>query len=283
MEEQNIQGFENQELESKKIADANNVKTKKHLSLKSKISVIVGTTFLAVAITIAILFVSGAFKHKHDINFMWTYETIKKRTCYEDGIRVKSCDICGESETQYIQAGHSNKIWVAQVEGDCFTDRIENLVCPDCNLIYETRTIPASHDNSDNGFCLKCNQWIINIVLPDTPITVHDFTSSSNINKTLKITNMQIQYIKRNYENNYNIRISWGGEKTYDDDGNNYSTSVGFGYKLFDSDGYVIKTGTVYTSVSVCVGEKFKKEYIDFTYINLYPNQTYILEILNTK
>lgn len=47
------------------------------------------------------------------------------------------------------------------------------------------------------------------------------------------------------------------GEKTYDSKGNNYSRSCKIGWKLYDSEGYVIQDGTVYTT-SLQVGEKFK-------------------------
>jgi hypothetical protein len=74
--------------------------------------------------------------------------------------------------------------------------------------------------------------------------------------------------------------IYFSGEKTFDREGNNYSRSSSIGYKVYDSDGFVVSSGTVYIT-ALKVGDKFRneKEYIwDITL-----GETYTLEIMDVN
>lgn len=51
--------------------------------------------------------------------------------------------------------------------------------------------------------------------------------------------------------------ITFSGEKTYDSNGSGQSRAVKIGWKLYDSEGYVVADGSAY-GTSIKVGEKFK-------------------------
>ena len=67
-------------------------------------------------------------------------------------------------------------------------------------------------------------------------------------------------------------------QKTYDSKGDNYSRSCCIGYKLYDSKGYVVESGTCY-STNIKVMEKAICK-INFYYLDL--NETYRLELLDS-
>ena len=283
---------------------------------KVKMAVLIGAPIAVILLTLVVLFASGVFDHIHE----WRFETIKVATCTEKGIskqicdgcgesstyesyykdheygeyehiltnclidskRVRSCKVCGYEDSYTVTADGSHNFWsqdwVATENATCTTDGIEERTCRDCGE-KETRVIPASHKYS-NGICTVCNRGVINIILPDTPITVYDYKSNGSIDETCKITSIELKSVTKQYNGTYELIFVWAGEKTYDDNGNNYSSSVGFAYKLYDSDGYVVKSGSE-GSVGVCVGEKFRDQELKWSYADLDPNETYTLEILN--
>ena len=54
------------------------------------------------------------------------------------------------------------------------------------------------------------------------------------------------------------MKIYFTGKKTYDSDGKSNSDSCWIGWKLYDEEGYVVKSGTAFTQ-DVCEGEGFKR------------------------
>ena len=46
---------------------------------------------------------SSSEKHSHN----WTTSVTKEATCTEKGVKTKTCSVCGETETEEIEAGHS--------------------------------------------------------------------------------------------------------------------------------------------------------------------------------
>jgi len=73
--------------------------------------------------------------------------------------------------------------------------------------------------------------------------------------------------------------ITFSGEKTYDSNGAGQSRPVKIGWKLYDSEGYVIDDGTAYGS-SIKQGEKFKN--CTSTIYSLEPG-SYTLEIMSVN
>ena len=83
-----------------------------------------------------------------------------------------------------------------------------------------------------------------------------------------------------NYEvNERYIEFEFKGEKTFDYRGEDNADESMFAYRLLDEEGFVLKSGTFFTS-SIKVGEKFKD--VDTIYISdidIDPNATYVLEL----
>jgi hypothetical protein len=201
--------------------------------------------------------------------------------CLTNGFKERVCTRCGYKETQTIPANGSHTFYsfdaVILKEATCTEEGLKETVCAYCDE-KETKIIPYAHEYV-NGICTKCNRGLINVIFPNTPITVYDFNYDGSIDETCKITSLAIKEVKKNYNGTYSITFIWAGEKTYDDDGNNYSSSVGFVYKLYDSEGYVVHDSSV-SSVGVKVGEKFKNQEFGPSYKELDPNETYTMEII---
>ena len=75
------------------------------------------------------------------------------------------------------------------------------------------------------------------------------------------------------------VKLAFTGEKTYDIQGSGYSRPVYVGWKLYDSEGYVVKNGTA-RSTSIKVGEKFKN--CEDSIYGLEPGE-YTLEIMGVR
>lgn len=106
------------------------------------------------------------------------------------------------------------------------------------------------------------------IIIPTFPKTInyHSYVSVKITNITYKI-------------NSSSVYLYFAGEKTYDSRGNNYSRDCGIGWKLYDSEGYLIDSGTYYTD-SLKVGDKFKDgEWRIRKTLN--AGEIYTLELLN--
>lgn len=111
------------------------------------------------------------------------------------------------------------------------------------------------------------------IILPTLPDTIYDYSYSGKIISAVKITD--ITYEIRDED----LYIYFTGEKTYDAEGDKYSRSCVVGWKLYDSEGYVVDSGTFHSS-HIAVGEKFKNEK-DYAWDIIKPGETYTLVISN--
>lgn len=109
------------------------------------------------------------------------------------------------------------------------------------------------------------------LIMPSVPATYHYYGYSAS---SVKITNIRYEM------SGDDMKIYLSGEKTYDKNGSSYSNYCRVGYKVYDSDGYVVDSGT-FTSDSIRVGDKFKDDY--FTVYNLEIGETYTLELLNVS
>ena len=79
---------------------------------------------------------------------------------------------------------------------------------------------------------------------------------------TIQVTSLTYDFTART-NGNVDLKIYLSGVKTYDRDGNNHSEAGRIGYKLYDPEGYVIKSGTVSTT-DVAVGERFRDTTLSF-------------------
>lgn len=113
------------------------------------------------------------------------------------------------------------------------------------------------------------------INLPDVPCYIDDRTYSGTLEHSVKITNITYEV------SGDDLYIYFAGEKVYDSDGNNYSRSCTIGWKLYDSEGYVVASGTCYTE-ALSVGEKFRNEKA-YAWDCIVPGENYKLVILDVR
>ena len=111
------------------------------------------------------------------------------------------------------------------------------------------------------------------ITFTELPIVITTFTSTGSTQTKVKITD-----INYNVYSTY-IKLKFTGEKLYDINGDSYSRSSYVGYKVYDSEGYIIETGTFYTD-KLKVGDKFKDDEKNI-YFDVIPGETYTIELLN--
>ncbi len=103
--------------------------------------------------------------------------------------------------------------------------------------------------------------------LPELPDTIFSSTTS------VKITNITYEV------SGDDLYIYFTGEKTYDTKGSSYSRSCKIGWKLYDSEGFVVDSDVLYTD-ALKVGEKFKNEK-EICWNVVEPSMTYRLELVN--
>ena len=103
--------------------------------------------------------------------------------------------------------------------------------------------------------------------LPTLPVTI------VNSNAWVKITNVTYEV------SGDDLYIYFTGEKTYDSKGSSYSRSCKIGWKLYDSEGYLVDSGIAYTD-ALKVGEKFKNKK-EYCWDVIEPGMTYRLELVS--
>ena len=115
--------------------------------------------------------------------------------------------------------------------------------------------------------------WTVKVTLPTLPKTINYSYTSGTLVSTCKVTSITYEV------SGDDLYIYFAGEKTYDKEGSKYSSSCKVGWKLYDSEGYVVASGTLYTQ-NICVGEKFRNEK-EYAWDCITPGETYRLEIMN--
>ena len=131
--------------------------------------------------------------------------------------------------------------------------------------------------NIDQGGGGNHNNDPIKITLKNTlPETIRSYTTTGN-NSTLQAsaTITDFSYTV----SGTSVKLSFTGEKTYDAQGAGQSRVVKVGWKLYDSEGYVVDDGVAY-STSIKTGEKFKN--CEDTIRGLEPGE-YTLEIMGVN
>ena len=108
--------------------------------------------------------------------------------------------------------------------------------------------------------------------IPTLPKTIYNKSYSGTTNQMLKVTDITYEV------SGTTMYIYFSGEKTFDSEGNNYSRISEIGFKLYDSNGNVIDSGTVYVT-ALAVGDKFAnaKEYV----YGITLGENYTLELID--
>lgn len=117
--------------------------------------------------------------------------------------------------------------------------------------VVSTVDAVKSHFNLDQGSNTDHTNDPIKITLKNSlPETISEYSGSSRRSSAL-ITDFSYTV------SSTSASIAFTGEKTYDVEGSGQSRAVKVGWKLYDGEGYVVKSGTA-NSTSIKVGEKFK-------------------------
>lgn len=130
-----------------------------------------------------------------------------------------------------------------------------------------------AHFNIDQGSGTDHSNDPIKITLKTTlPETISSYSGKTRQSSAL-ITDFSYTV------SSTSAKLTFTGEKTYDVEGGGQSREVKVGWRLLDSEGYVVKDGVAY-STSVKAGEKFKN--CTASIYSLEPGE-YTLEILNVN
>lgn len=120
-------------------------------------------------------------------------------------------------------------------------------------------TITATTCNGKKDSCKIIVSGCV-LELPETPLTINKYDYKNNIDSSVEISSISIkekEYYK--HSDAYSISISINGKNTYGSA--TISSKCFIGYKLYDNDGFVVQSGTMYSS-AVTLGEQFKLDYM---------------------
>lgn len=245
-----------------------------------KIIIISASALLACGIIFLILWLwnpSCMFGHRNE------HVKGEGATCTEGGEHI--CDDCGK--VAWISSALGHNFYYQEVECNrCGETRscdeadaeheYKNAVCGKentCVKCGEKKMLQHELNYSSDTRCKNCGQDKFTVKLPTLPITVHEYDYSNNIEQSCTIVQMNVTSSSYSY-----VDIAFTVKSTYHEKGSNYSAEANFGWKLYDSDGTVIDSGTAYSDGTIKVGEQSKGA---FTAFNLTPWKEYRLEILN--
>ena len=116
----------------------------------------------------------------------------------------------------------------------CYGEKGSNLTA----ITYNVNNMPG----------LPQLQTTLNI--PTLPKTIYNKSYSGTTNQMLKVTDITYEV------SGTTMYIYFSGEKTFDIEGDNYSRIFKIGFKLYDSNGNVVDSGTIYVT-ALSVGDKF--------------------------
>lgn len=120
----------------------------------------------------------------------------------------------------------------------------------------------------------------IQLQLPDTPITIGDYSYGGDLKQKYDITDISYTYERRS-SGDYKIVVSFAGIKTYDYQGANQSSTPKIGLKLYDSYGAVIDSG-IAKGPSLAMDERWSASSCSKTFYDI-PAGSYTLKVLSTN
>ncbi len=242
----------------------------------------------------------------------------KEPTCGTNGKGDKlfTCNLCGDSYIEYNAIPALDHDYVESIlhEPSCGTNGKgdKNLTCNRCGYTYtEYDVIPAlehewtpatctspkkcnvggeyegsslGHEFSEaDGTCTRCG-YGVKFILSQTPTIISEYNSKGSLTQACKIESIKIERIQKySYSTPY-YELAFTVQRTYHKEGNNYSASAMFGWKLYDEDGVVFESGTGYTAGQIKTGEKSKETirfYIGDDSDELQEGKTYKLELID--
>lgn len=113
--------------------------------------------------------------------------------------------------------------------------------------------------------------------LPGLPLSLKHYSYSGDVEEMLMITDIRYSF-EESWDDEVKLNLYFSGTKTYDENGSWHSSMAKISWKLYDSVGYVVDSGTYY-GPSVCTGESFAD--VGTTIYGLKPGKTYRLELVS--
>lgn len=182
----------------------------------------------------------------------------------KQGDKRFTCSICNDSYIEYNSIPALEHEWS---EATCTEPKT-------CKVCGEKEGYDGlGHEYSEiDGTCTRCG-YGVKFIIPNTPITIKHYTYF--IGKECIIESIKVK------RDRYYYRLDFIIQSTYNEDGNNYSASVHYGWKLYDEDGLVVDSGTAKADGEIAVGEK-TKDVLSFEIGTTVENgKTYRLELLD--
>ncbi len=222
---------------------------------------------------------SESSKNQH--THYYSSSITKEATCGAKGIRTYKCS-CGHSYTESIDKKNYHD-W-------------EYATCASpkkCKVCGTTEGAPEEHnykkyDGYKCSMCGRIDPTVQNTLaqcslqLPTLPKTITYYGYSGKIYSKVNVTNITYQF--EYYDDGKVILTAkFSGTKTYDYNGAGQSSACKIGWKLYDPNGNVFRTGT-FSSPSVAMGESFSNQEEDLIYNFEATNPgKYRLEIINVN
>ena len=180
------------------------------------------------------------------------------------------------SVVDYIRTEHDGYDLLDYQGATCYRQGYDHYYCSQCGRDFYEYWGPYSHEYY-NHVCRYCgaqeHAWVW---YPGSDYYYDVYDSRGEILTSCYIEETDL--VLDHYTNNgiYYV-FSLSGLATYNSKGDNVRTSHKFYWRLYDSEGYVIKSGTI-SSPSVSVGERFK---IQLAVYYLQPGEYYTFSLEN--
>ena len=247
--------------ETSNVTSTTEINEKKNAKKKKikKIIIISATALVACGIIFLTLYLLNPFcMFGHDMNKTNHVEP----TCAANGYDEYSCSDCDYAYKNTLSNRDIKHKWDDIPCGE------EN-TCVNCG---EKKTFQHELEFFHDTCCKNCGQDKFIIKMPTTPITVHEYDSRNNKEQSCIVTQLEAKLWDDH------VSITFTVKSTYHENGSNYSAKANFGWKLYDSDGTVIDSGTAYSDGNIVVGEQSKGT---FYLLHLTSWNEYRLEILD--
>lgn len=146
-----------------------------------------------------------------------------------------------------------------------------------CLICGEKEILNHSYESVE-PICVHCGKELYTINLPTMPQTINEIDYSGKTESSVVIKNAEISMFTPSISNE--VYICFDVQKIYDEDGNKNSSYGIIGWKLYDSKGKVVDSGTGYSEGQLCVGETAEL-WISFSYLDVWGE--YRLELLDIQ
>lgn len=119
---------------------------------------------------------------------------------------------------------------------------------------------------------------VCSLTFPELPKILSYSSSSGEIYSKVNITGLTYEF-EENYDGNVTLNLFFTGQKTYDYKGESNSSTCKISWKLYDAEGFVVESGTAYTT-ALETNEKFKN--CEESIYGLEPG-SYTLKLMNVE